>query len=261
MKEFTIELTNFCPHQCKFCSSNATNNINDAFFLDIETIKEALKDKHFQHIILSGGEPLAHPDFYKIFNLCKKHTDDVVVYSNLITHRVYNPHAIDGVYLEANLTVTPETDKIHILRRVKQGKEANRPEVSLSRNHKEDECQGCSHRVLRYDGKLVQTPCNKDEEHGEPKQKGEMVINIVKFDRQGGARVETNQGNYDLYRDFSNDAPLTIYLDIHPSGGAFCGEKWAEMIQALNNYAPKAAAILIPKLEELGEYRKERLGK
>ena len=87
------------------------------------------------------------------------YTKDVVVYSNLITHRIYNANVIDGVYLEANITLLPETDKIHILRRVKQGKELNRPEVHLSRNYKED-CN-CEHRVVRPDGTISLTPCNK----------------------------------------------------------------------------------------------------
>lgn len=161
--EITIELTNFCPHHCKFCSSYTIDDIEAASFLDIEEIKNVLRDKQFEHIILSGGEPLAHPKFYQIFQLCKDHTKDVVVYSNLITHRIYNAHAIDGVYLEANITVTPETDKIHVLRRVKQGKEANRPEVSLSKNHKEnnEECKDCTHRVLKYNGEIVKAPCKK----------------------------------------------------------------------------------------------------
>jgi len=162
MKELTIELTNYCRHNCKFCSSNTTDDFGEAYLITIDRIKEALLDKHFDRINLSGGEPLAHPNFYYIHNLCEKHTEDVVVYSNLIKHLIYNAHVIDGVYLEANLTVTPETDKIHILRRVKQGKEANRPEVKLSRNHCED-CS-CDHRVLRYDGKFVRTPCAKYEE-------------------------------------------------------------------------------------------------
>jgi len=161
-KELTLELTNHCIHGCKFCSSNAVEDWADAQFLTLGTIVSVLHDKHFDRINLSGGEPLSNPDFYHIHRICEDHADDVVVYSNLIKHLIYNAHVIDGVYLEANLTVTPETDKIHILRRVKQGKEANRPEVKLSRNHRED-CS-CDHKVLRYDGKFVRTPCAKYEE-------------------------------------------------------------------------------------------------
>lgn len=159
IEEITFELTDYCPWNCNYCSSNATNIKDDAIFLDIEVIGTYLKEKQFKHIILSGGEPLSHPKFYDIYNLCKLHTKDVIVYSNLITHRIYNANVIDGVYLEANITLLPETDKVHILRRVKQGKELNRPEVHLSRNYSED-CS-CDHHVIRPDGSITLTPCNK----------------------------------------------------------------------------------------------------
>jgi len=161
-KELTIELTNYCEHNCKFCSSDAVEDRERAEYLNMAQVVMAIGDKHYNRINLSGGEPISHPDFYAIHKYCEKHADDVVVYSNLIKHLIYNAHVIDGVYLEANLTVTPETDKIHILRRIKQGREANRPEVKLSRNHCED-CS-CDHKVFRYDGKFVRTPCAKYEE-------------------------------------------------------------------------------------------------
>lgn len=159
MNELTIEITDYCPHNCKYCSSNATDNFKEATYLPLVDIAEYLNGKRFDRIIISGGEPMAHPKFYDIFCLCQEYCDDVLVYSNLITHLVYNPSVIDGVYLEANLTVLPEVDKIHILRRVKQGKEANRPEVHLSRNFSEN-CE-CEHHILRPSGELTKTPCNK----------------------------------------------------------------------------------------------------
>jgi len=158
-EELTIEITNYCPHRCSYCSSDVALDFNKALFLPYSIIVNFLKGKRYNHIVISGGEPLAHPDFYRILVLCQKHTKDVVVYSNAITHLIYNQSVIDGVYLEANVTVLPEVDKIHILRRVKQGKEKDRPEIHLSRNFGED-CE-CKHRILRPDGKLYLTPCNK----------------------------------------------------------------------------------------------------
>lgn len=157
--ELTIEITNYCPHQCSYCSSDITTDLEKALFLSYSTIVTFLKEKRYEHIIISGGEPLAHTDFYRILILCEKHTKDVVVYSNAIKHLIYNQSVIDGIYLESNVTVLPEVDKIHVLRRVKQGKEASRPEVHLSRNFSED-CE-CNHRILRPDGKLYLAPCNK----------------------------------------------------------------------------------------------------
>jgi organic radical activating enzyme len=159
--ELTIEITNYCPNHCKYCSSNAIDDYNEAIFLNIEDIENNLEGKQFEHIILSGGEPLAHPKFYQILELCKLHSKDVVIYSNSITHLIYNPSVIDGIYLEANLTVLPEVDKVHILRRVKQGKEKNRPEVHLSRNFSQD-CN-CNHKVIRPDGSIRRSACSKED--------------------------------------------------------------------------------------------------
>lgn len=164
-EEITFELTDYCPNDCKYCSSDCEMERKKAVFLSIKTVQNYLFGKKFKHIILSGGEPLAHHNFWNILQLCKQHSDDVVIYTNAITHLIYNANVIDGVYLEANLTITPETDKIHILRRVKQGKESNRPEVHLSKNHSKD-CS-CNHGVVRPDGNIYKTPCNKYEKQKE----------------------------------------------------------------------------------------------
>ncbi len=159
--EITIELTNYCPNHCKYCSSNSIDDFNEAIFINMEDIENNLSGKQFKHIILSGGEPLAHPKFYQILELCKLHSKDVIVYSNAITHLIYNTSVIDGVYLEANLTILPEVDKIHILRRVKQGRENNRPEVHLSKNFFQD-CS-CNHHVIRPNGTISKNSCSKDD--------------------------------------------------------------------------------------------------
>ena len=81
------------------------------------------------------------------------------MYTNALTHIRYNLHVIDGIYVDANVTILPSTDKIHILKRVQQGNEAKRPEVTLSRNWIED-CS-CDHHIVRPNGDITLTPCNK----------------------------------------------------------------------------------------------------
>ena len=157
-----MELTNYCPFKCPYCSSNSIQNRYKAFYLPIGKVREILSDNKYEHIILSGGEPLSHPQFYDIFLLCQEHTDDVIVYSNLIRHRAYNPTAIDGVYLECKLTIPP-TDKVSILKRVEQGREKERPEVTFSRNY-DGECQ-CDNNVVKPDGEIVLSPCKKYVQH------------------------------------------------------------------------------------------------
>ena len=155
--ELTIELTDWCPYECAYCSSMASPR--GGHWLSLAKTRRFLRGKRYTRINLSGGEPLAHPDFWRILQLCHRHAKDVVVYTNALTHIRYNSSVIDGIYIEANITLLPETSAVHILKRVEQGREARRPEISFSRNWAE-ECS-CGHRVLRPDGTLGRTPCNK----------------------------------------------------------------------------------------------------
>ena len=78
MAEYTIEITQYCPHNCNYCSTNATEN---GMHIDIETIKQFLYNYNSilttDRINISGGEPLSHPKFYEILQLCKQLTPDV----------------------------------------------------------------------------------------------------------------------------------------------------------------------------------------
>lgn len=127
--------------------------------MDCSIIQQYLDEKRYDHIILSGGEPLSHPHFFEIYQVCERHTEDVVVYSNLIRHLVYNLHVIDGVYLEAKITPGDGTQRVSLLKRIGQGREAIRPEVTFSRNYEQEECD-CGHVVVRPNGGIVK-PCNK----------------------------------------------------------------------------------------------------
>ena len=87
MKELTIELTNYCPHGCKFCSSNTVTGYLGAMYIPISIVERALNvEGKFDRIILSGGEPLAHPEFYTILEMCRAKAHDVIVYTNALTH-------------------------------------------------------------------------------------------------------------------------------------------------------------------------------
>ena len=163
MSELTLELTNYCLEDCRFCSSSAIKDFESATMLKPWQARQMLREKRYDIINISGGEPLSSPHFWTILQECKKHAKVVRVYTNALTNIVYNAHVIDGIYLQANITVTPETDSVHILRRVKQGREAGRPDVHLSCNHSA-ECEGtCDHHVIRPDGSISKTPCAKWE--------------------------------------------------------------------------------------------------
>ena len=158
--EITIEITDYCRNNCKYCSSNATGYFLKANFLPIEKIIEILGDSEFDRIIISGGEPLYHHDIGNIIELCRKHADDVIVYSNLITHLAYNAHVIDGVKVECLLNVTDDVSVIRVLKRVGQGKEKTRPEVTFSKNFA-GKCN-CDKTVVKPDGSIRRSACRKD---------------------------------------------------------------------------------------------------
>ena len=160
--EITIELTDYCPERCSYCSSRTTTDYYSAKWIDFGKVHLFLECKHLERIILSGGEPLAHPDFYRILQMAKKHAKDVVVYTNAITHICYNANVIDGIYVAANLTINDSTAKVKILKRVDQGRESTRPEVSFSGNF-DGRCP-CNSPVMLPDGEIMPSPCNKENE-------------------------------------------------------------------------------------------------
>lgn len=161
MKELTIEITNFCEEDCPYCSSDAVKTPPNAYFLDVLDILPVLEKNDYDVINISGGEPLTHPNFYNILKICEMYTESVVVYTNALRHIKFNANVIDGVTVEANLTLKNNTEKIHILKRVQQGREVHRPEVQFSSNW--DGCEDCDHVVMRKNGKLYKSPCRKWE--------------------------------------------------------------------------------------------------
>lgn len=159
MKEYTIEITNYCPHECPYCSSCADPQGTE--FLSLEKVEQVLSGKTFDRINISGGEPLAHPQFWQILQISKKHADAVAVYTNALSWICYNATVLQsGVRVDANVPISEGTHTVRILKKVNQGREATRPEVKFSHNW-DGECHDCGHRVLRSDGVEVKSPCNK----------------------------------------------------------------------------------------------------
>lgn len=105
--ELTIEITNYCENECDYCSSNASKSGKYLSYDEIEKfIHENLKNV-IHRINISGGEPLSHPDFYKILLLCKKYTRSVWVYTNAIEKIIYNSDVIKEIKVESNVCLIP----------------------------------------------------------------------------------------------------------------------------------------------------------
>lgn len=167
MAEYTIEITSYCPHNCFYCSTKATE---DGIHINIETIKEFLNSNKIlatDRINISGGEPLAHPKFYDILQMCKQLTPDVWVYTNAISKIRYNTSVIEEVRVEANVCLTPgedvyipkNADKVHLLQLIPQGRANNMKNINVSLSG--CDCSNCNHKVLQADAQIVEAPCKK----------------------------------------------------------------------------------------------------
>jgi len=167
--EYTVEITTYCPNSCDYCSTRAGE---DGRHLDFAKVKEFLSDaQDGDRINISGGEPLAHPDFYEILQFCKSKTDDVWVYTNALGKIRYNSLVLGEIIVEANVCIVPgrwvyipeKANKVRLLQLVPTGRAENmKPaNIHVSGNIREG-CKGCNHFVLQADGQIVGAPCKKN---------------------------------------------------------------------------------------------------
>lgn len=66
-KVVSLELTNKCNFNCRYCYQNS-NNKKNKFLKDPISILKFLKNKHIVGFELTGGEPLLHPQIYEIIS-------------------------------------------------------------------------------------------------------------------------------------------------------------------------------------------------
>jgi organic radical activating enzyme len=176
--EVTLEITDICPNNCEYCSTNAklagylrlTQAEVNLFLNDIT------KNNEIDRINISGGEPLSHPQFYDIYCLCKSYTNNVWVYTNALNQIMYNTDVIKEIKVEANVCLVPgkevyipkNADKVHLLQLVPQGraKDMKPANIKVSSNllPKEQDahdCAHCGHVLFQANRKVVESPCKK----------------------------------------------------------------------------------------------------
>lgn len=177
MFEHTVEITKYCPYgDCDYCSSNASRNGKHL------TKEEILKninavERPIDILIISGGEPLFHPNIGEIIWFCRSKAEKVKVYTNMIECLVYNSDKIKDIEVEANVCMVSGRErylpkpiigvKTHLLKLVHQGRarKLSKQIVSVSTNfHEGKTCEECDHTVLQANGKIVSAPCKKEYE-------------------------------------------------------------------------------------------------
>lgn len=75
LKEIKIELTNKCARNCKHCSSNATNNIDNLKELDFNSVYKIITEAKImgvETIVFTGGEPLMYDRLPELVELTSK---------------------------------------------------------------------------------------------------------------------------------------------------------------------------------------------
>ena len=75
LKEIKIELTNKCARNCKHCSSNATNNIDNLKELDFDSVYKIITEAKVmgvEDIVFTGGEPLMYDRLSELVELTSK---------------------------------------------------------------------------------------------------------------------------------------------------------------------------------------------
>ncbi len=174
--EVTIEITNYCPNKCDYCSTHASRRGHLKVTQEEINIflNKTSSENDITRINISGGEPLSHPDFYEILCLCKSYTKNVWVYTNAIKQIIYNTDIVKEIKVEANVCLTPgrevyipeNADKVHLLQLVKQGraKDMVPANIKVSGNIPRNDCScdNCKHLVLQANRKAVLGPCRKD---------------------------------------------------------------------------------------------------
>jgi hypothetical protein len=184
--EYTIEITQYCENGCVYCSSDATEEGQHLPFETVIGFLKSHKITHADRINISGGEPLAHPQFWEILQLCKSLTPNVWVYTNALQQIKYNAQVLtQGIRVEANYCLYPgcferptkilDGTKINLLKFIPQGRGADLtvPEISVSRNLRgESGCIACNHVLLQANARIVKSPCcksyksRKEADHG-----------------------------------------------------------------------------------------------
>lgn len=125
-----------------------------------------------KRINISGGEPLAHPEFYRILQLCYSITENVWVYTNALRQIKYNTHVFKEINVEANVVVVPgeacyisKKVKSNLLKFIPQGRGERLacPPIKVSRNfYDPNGCDSCDHVLLQANGEVVNAPCVKE---------------------------------------------------------------------------------------------------
>ena len=65
-----VKITDYCPYGCSFCYQSSTKAGVHAPLDRIERVLDILREWEVFEVAIGGGEPVMHPDFIKILEMC-----------------------------------------------------------------------------------------------------------------------------------------------------------------------------------------------
>lgn len=118
-----IEITNTCNLACVHCFNNSGNPYPDELTTkEILSVLDSLSRMGVHHITITGGEPLVHPDIFKIVEHARKEPMSVDIFTNgtLITEDIIKKFKKIGIN-RFNISIDSVDEKIHDTFRGKKG--------------------------------------------------------------------------------------------------------------------------------------------
>ena len=84
LKDLCFEVIQTCPNNCKFCSSNSSQDKQTIITLEMfkQTVMHFLKYGGIEELSISGGEPFLHPDLFEMVKFCKTKGIRTVIFTS-----------------------------------------------------------------------------------------------------------------------------------------------------------------------------------
>ncbi|MCI8290782.1 MAG: radical SAM protein [Clostridia bacterium] len=84
LKDLCFEVIQTCPNECKFCSSNSSQDKRKIIKFEQfkKTVSHFLENGGIEELSISGGEPLLHPDIFEMIKFSKDNGIRTVLFTS-----------------------------------------------------------------------------------------------------------------------------------------------------------------------------------
>ena len=84
LKDLCFEVIQACPNNCKFCSSNSSQDKQTIITLEKfkKTVMYFINQGGIEELSISGGEPFLHPDLFEMVKFCRNNGIRTVIFTS-----------------------------------------------------------------------------------------------------------------------------------------------------------------------------------